>query len=135
VGGFGYAHAVEGVGESVKLGLIPEGLAQEALDSMHGHVIVPGKKVSKIMPVDESRDGGIYDPGGRTSVVTIGPRLFPLRIRASDIRERIAELDKWVEVREPHTDKLLFRFHPIRDLIEIQRRGAKTLIDLSEYRK
>jgi len=124
------------VDANTRPGLIPEELLQELHDSIGGQcVIVPGKTVSKTMPVDESRDGGTYDFGVRAPVVTIGPRLFPLRIRASDVRERIAELDKWVEIREPHTDKLLFRFHPVRDLIEIQRRGAKTLIDLSEYRK
>jgi len=39
----------------------------------------------------------------------------------------------FIEVREPQ-GKLLFRFDPLRDLIEIQRRGAKVLIDLRQYR-
>jgi len=38
------------------------------------------------------------------------------------------------EVVEPHTGYLLFRFDPERDLIEIQRRGIKTLIDLGQFR-
>jgi len=41
----------------------------------------------------------------------------------------------FVEIREPHTNKLLFKYDPVRDLIEIQRRGQKTLIDLSWYRE
>jgi len=40
----------------------------------------------------------------------------------------------FIEVREPHTDKLLFRFDPLRDLIEIQRRGMSLIVDLHEYR-
>lgn len=40
----------------------------------------------------------------------------------------------FVEVREPHTDKLLFRFDPARLLVEIQRRGVKTVVDLEQYR-
>lgn len=39
----------------------------------------------------------------------------------------------WVEVREPHTDKLLFRYDPSRDLIQVQRRGILTTIDLKIY--
>lgn len=34
------------------------------------------------------------------------------------------------EVRQPGTGKLLFRIDPDRQLIEIQDRGVKTLIDL-----
>ena len=32
-----------------------------------------------------------------------------------------------IEVREPSTNKLLFKFDPERDLIEIQRRGIRIL--------
>jgi len=41
----------------------------------------------------------------------------------------------FTEVREPYTGKLLFRFDPERDLIEIQDRGQKTIIDLSQFRR
>jgi hypothetical protein len=41
----------------------------------------------------------------------------------------------FVEVREPQTQKLLFKFDPSRDIIEVQRRGVKTLVDLREYRE
>ena len=39
----------------------------------------------------------------------------------------------WVDIREPHTGKLLMRYSPRRGLIEIQRRGVKTLVDLHQY--
>lgn len=41
----------------------------------------------------------------------------------------------FVDVREPHTAKLLFRFDPARDIIEIAQRGVKTVIDLTQYRE
>ena len=41
----------------------------------------------------------------------------------------------FVDVREPHTEKLLFRFDPIRDIIEVQRRGVKTVVDLTQFRE
>ena len=40
----------------------------------------------------------------------------------------------FVDVRHPYTGKLLFRFDPERDLIEIGERGKTTLIDLTPYR-
>ncbi len=39
----------------------------------------------------------------------------------------------WIEVREPRTDKLLFRFDPERDLIEVKRRESVTIVDLTMY--
>ena len=39
----------------------------------------------------------------------------------------------FVEVREPHTKRLLFRYDPERGIIEIQERRVKTLIDLTQY--
>ena len=39
------------------------------------------------------------------------------------------------EVREPGTGKLLCRLDVERQLLEIQRRGIKTLIDLTQYRE
>lgn len=39
----------------------------------------------------------------------------------------------FVDVREPHTGKLLFKIHPRRWLIEIQTRGVKTIVDLEQY--
>ena len=44
-----------------------------------------------------------------------------------------AQVDAFVDVRDPHTGKLLFRYDPARRLIEVVRRGVKTLIDLSAY--
>ncbi len=38
----------------------------------------------------------------------------------------------FIEVREPLTGKLLFRYDPERGLIEVQRRRVKTLVDLRE---
>ena len=40
----------------------------------------------------------------------------------------------FIEVFEPATGKLLFRFDPDRDLIEIQRRHVLSIIDLKRYR-
>lgn len=44
-----------------------------------------------------------------------------------------AALHGFVDVREPHTGKLLFRIHPKRWIIEIQTRGIKTVVDLEQY--
>jgi hypothetical protein len=41
----------------------------------------------------------------------------------------------FVDVREPQTEKLLFRYDPDRDIIEVQRRGVKTLVDLRQYQE
>ena len=38
----------------------------------------------------------------------------------------------FVDVREPHTNKLLFRYDPTRALVEVQRRGVKTVVDLTQ---
>lgn len=40
----------------------------------------------------------------------------------------------WIPIREPRTNWLLFKYDPARQLIEIQRRGKKTLVDLSDYK-
>jgi hypothetical protein len=39
----------------------------------------------------------------------------------------------FVDVREPQTNKLLFRFDPQRAIIEVRRGAVKTVIDLTEY--
>jgi len=41
----------------------------------------------------------------------------------------------YIEVRQPNSGKLLFRFDPIRDLVEIAERGNITVVDLQQYRK
>jgi hypothetical protein len=41
----------------------------------------------------------------------------------------------FIDVRDPQTKKLLFRFDPERDLVEIGERGRATLIDLTQYRQ
>ena len=52
----------------------------------------------------------------------------------TSVTDPLKTLDGWSEVREPHTDDLLFRYDPVRDMIEIQRRKVKTLIDLRSYK-
>ena len=39
----------------------------------------------------------------------------------------------YIDIREANSDKLLFRLDPERCLIEIQRRGQQTVIDLKKY--
>ena len=39
------------------------------------------------------------------------------------------------EVREPHTNKLLFRYDPERELIEIVDRCMPFVVDLTRYRE
>jgi hypothetical protein len=39
----------------------------------------------------------------------------------------------FVEVREPHTGKLLFRYDASRQLVEIAQRGVVTVVDLLWY--
>lgn len=39
----------------------------------------------------------------------------------------------FLSVREPDTGKLLFRYDPLRQLVEIQRRGEKLLVDLQAF--
>lgn len=39
---------------------------------------------------------------------------------------------QFISVREPHTNKLLFRYDPVRLLVEVQRRGVKTVVDLTQ---
>lgn len=39
----------------------------------------------------------------------------------------------FIDVREPHTKKLLFRYDPAREIIEIQQRNVKTVVDLRQY--
>ena len=49
-------------------------------------------------------------------------------------RLRENAVSDFVDVREPQTEKLLFRYDPDRDIIEVQRRGVKTVVDLTQYR-
>jgi hypothetical protein len=39
----------------------------------------------------------------------------------------------FIDVRDPQTNKLLFRFDPRRAIIEVRRGAVKTVIDLTEY--
>ena len=39
------------------------------------------------------------------------------------------------EVREPLTNRLLFRFDPERELVEIRQRGELVLVDLAELKR
>ena len=43
--------------------------------------------------------------------------------------------DGFTDVREPGSGHLLFRYNAARDLIEIVRRGVRTVVDLTKYRK
>ena len=43
-------------------------------------------------------------------------------------------MGQFVDVTEPYTGKLLLRYDPLRSIIEIQRRGVKTVIDLTQYK-
>jgi hypothetical protein len=45
------------------------------------------------------------------------------------------ETNGFVPVYEPGSGKLLLRFDPTRDKVEIQRRGVKTLIDLQKIKQ
>jgi hypothetical protein len=44
-------------------------------------------------------------------------------------------MDAFREVRRPSDGKLLFRFDPSRDLIEVVDRRVATLVDLTELRR
>ena len=59
-------------------------------------------------------------------------RLTPSPTRA--IVAKAANPMAYVDVRHGHTGKLLFRFDPGRNLIEIVDRGQQTVVDLSQYR-
>lgn len=39
----------------------------------------------------------------------------------------------WVDVRHPSTNRLLFRYDPARELVEVAERGESTVIDLTRY--
>lgn len=43
-------------------------------------------------------------------------------------------MTSFVDVREPHTNKLLLRYDPDRLLVEVQQRGVKTVIDLTQIK-
>ena len=42
---------------------------------------------------------------------------------------------QWVDVREEATGRLLFRYDPRRQLVEIKQRGRKTIVDLTALAK
>jgi hypothetical protein len=42
--------------------------------------------------------------------------------------------DGFTDVREPGSGHLLFRYNAARDLVEIVRRGVRTVVDLAWYR-
>lgn len=46
----------------------------------------------------------------------------------------VARRSNWIPVREPGSNWLLFKYDPERDLIEVQRRGKKTVIDLRQLK-
>ena len=39
----------------------------------------------------------------------------------------------WVDIREPHTGRLLCRYDANRRIIEFQERKVKTVVDLTQY--
>jgi hypothetical protein len=40
----------------------------------------------------------------------------------------------WQDVRDPDHGKLLFRYDPLRNLVQVGSRGVVHVVDLSEYR-
>jgi len=40
----------------------------------------------------------------------------------------------WQEVRDPDHNKLLFRYDPLRNLVEVGSRGVVHVVDLTAYR-
>lgn len=48
------------------------------------------------------------------------------------VHSRVTE-SCFVDVRNPYTDKLIFRYDPIRNIVEHQVRGVKAIIDLNQY--
>lgn len=53
-----------------------------------------------------------------------------------NLDSRESENGNWIDVRDPSTRKLLFRFDPIEDRIQIRRgRRIHVVVDLSEYRR
>lgn len=40
----------------------------------------------------------------------------------------------WQEVRDPDHGKLLFRYDPLHNLVQVGSRGVIHVVDLSEYR-
>ena len=47
----------------------------------------------------------------------------------------MADDGRWLEIRDPATGKLVFRFDPKRMLLEYRRKGGKRqcIVDLSQY--
>lgn len=43
-------------------------------------------------------------------------------------------IEMWQEVRDPDHNKLLFRYDPLRNLVEVGSRGVIHLVDLTVYR-
>lgn len=41
----------------------------------------------------------------------------------------------FVDVREPQTNRLLFRYDPVRQLVEIVHKGVKVVVDLTQYQR
>jgi hypothetical protein len=39
----------------------------------------------------------------------------------------------YIEIRDPHSGKLLCRYDPDRALLEFQHKHAKTIVDLTQY--
>ena len=51
--------------------------------------------------------------------------------RARSIKMRL-RTPRWIEVREPGTNRLLFKYDAQRRIIEVQRRQNKTVVDLGK---
>lgn len=47
--------------------------------------------------------------------------------------DKQSEATAFIPVHEPKTGRLLFRYDPERQLIEIQRRKVITVVDLAQY--
>jgi len=48
------------------------------------------------------------------------------------LQPRVTE-SHFVDVRNPYTDKLIFRYDPVRNVVQHQERGKAIIIDLNAY--
>jgi len=50
------------------------------------------------------------------------------------VERHTSPVPTWLEIREPGSGKLLCKYDPERELLEIVRRRVRTIIDLKQYR-
>lgn len=77
-------------------------------------------------------------PQGFIEITTIGDMFNGQRvyIPGPDYYEpKCKDKMGFIDVKEPHTGKMLFRFDPERNLVEIRRAKATLIVDLRPYRE